>query len=371
MIPPLHVDSQATLRDALHHLQGASIFYLDTEFDSTRDGATLCLLQLSDGNRIFLLDPFAVDLAPLAQALGAPGVEWVLHAGRQDVALLCSQLRIQAPSLLFDTQIGWALQSPESGVALAYLEFLVLGVQPAKGHQMDDWRKRPLNASQLAYAARDVAHLPALRSALASRLGVLGRSALVYPASHEALLPPAEPAAPLSLASFRNAWQLDPPAQAALRGIIAWSNGLPPAAAALLPEGKVLLAIAARRPDTLDELGRIKGVHRRLVNERGAELLRVLELSRCEDPSRPFVPLIPPPYATHDEHCARARLDLLRAHASRLLDVAPELLLPSRLLERLRPILVATGDLTALLPHIKGFRRVLLEPVWQEAINAC
>ena len=365
------IDSPAALDAALAALRGCSLLYLDTEFDAVRGGATLCLLQLSDGERIFLLDPLAVDLSPLREVLGAPDAEWVLHSGRQDVPLLCQLLRIPAPERIFDTQIAWALLSPEHGVALAYLEFLLLGIQPEKAHQTDDWKRRPLPPHLRSYAARDVAHLPALRACLAERLDARQRRFAVHPASREAVAPPPEPSAPLSLASFRNAWQLDPPSQAALLALIDWANGLSPAEAEeLLPEGKILMAMAARRPATAEELGKMKGVPWRLAPRRGAEVVSLLRRAAAEAREGAFIPLSPLPYATHEDIWARARLELVRAHASRLLDIAPEVLLPARLLDRLRPRLVASGDLAPLLDHIEGFRRDLLAGVWNQAISA-
>src|SRR5918998_6805665 len=71
---------------------------VDTEFVSERRyQALLCLVQVavpdpdsSDGVRTDVLDPLegGFDPAPLAAMLADPAVEVVLHAGRQDVALL-------------------------------------------------------------------------------------------------------------------------------------------------------------------------------------------------------------------------------------------------------------------------------------------
>lgn len=363
------IDTPEALRDSVAELQGRSVFFLDTEFDSAHGGPSLCLLQLSDGQKTYLFDPLALSLAPLAELLGAPGVEWVLHSGRQDVPLLCRLLNVSTPERVFDTQVAWALVSPEAGVALAYLEFVLLGVQPAKGHQIDDWRRRPLPPHLLAYAARDVAQLPALREQLSARLDAAGRLFAVYPASREAVDPPPEPPSPLTLASFRNAWQLDRPAQAAMQALITWANTLSQEEARDLPDSKILLSLASRRPATVDELGQMRGVPRRLTARRGAELVTRLRDAAERASDADFVPMKPPPYATHDEIWARARLELVRAQACRLLDAAPEVLMPARLLDRLRPRLAATGDLASLLDRIEGFRHALLAPVWSEAIR--
>src|ERR1700716_1171599 len=73
-------------------------FGIDTEFMSEgRYRALLCLVQVAvddrtapGGTRMILIDAFRdeVDVKPLAELLPDPGVEIVLHAGRQDVAIL-------------------------------------------------------------------------------------------------------------------------------------------------------------------------------------------------------------------------------------------------------------------------------------------
>ena len=70
---------------------------LDTEFmGEGRYRTLLCLIQLAvpDGadadERIELVDPLAEDLdgAPLADVLADPAIQVVVHAGRQDIALI-------------------------------------------------------------------------------------------------------------------------------------------------------------------------------------------------------------------------------------------------------------------------------------------
>ena len=72
-------------------------FAIDTEFVSERRyQALLCLAQVAvpdaeaeEGVHTEVLDPLnGLDPSPLAAALADPGVEVVMHAGRQDVAIL-------------------------------------------------------------------------------------------------------------------------------------------------------------------------------------------------------------------------------------------------------------------------------------------
>src|SRR5437660_7873358 len=72
-------------------------FGIDTEFMSEgRYRALLCLVQIvvddpgsETGTRIELIDSLTdVDISPLRDLLADPAIEIVLHAGRQDVAIL-------------------------------------------------------------------------------------------------------------------------------------------------------------------------------------------------------------------------------------------------------------------------------------------
>lgn len=359
----------ARCAEALAHRPSPSV-YLDTEFDAGRDKTTLCLLQLCDGRESFVIDALKVDLAPLAGALTGEGAEWVLHAGRQDVELLCSALSLREPPVLFDTQIAWALTTPEAGVSLAYIEYRALGVRAGKAHQADDWRRRPLSESQIAYAKRDVEHLPELRRRLGQRLDEHGRLSICHDASREAIWPGAEPRVRLSLSSFRNAWQLDAPSQAALLSLIDLANrSIAAHGGRELPsDGKTWLSIAARLPRRRDELARIKGVPSRFVSQHGDEVVHLVAQAIARS-HEGFVPLEPPPYVTTEELLARARLEMVRARACELLSAAPELVLPNRLLERMASALLSGEPLRSLLSHCHGFRLALLSPIWADAIT--
>jgi ribonuclease D len=51
---------------------------MDTEFESSRRGQLLCLIQVSTGTETFLVDAIRLrDLHPLGAVLGAAGSEWV------------------------------------------------------------------------------------------------------------------------------------------------------------------------------------------------------------------------------------------------------------------------------------------------------
>ncbi|MBK7584138.1 MAG: HRDC domain-containing protein [Myxococcales bacterium] len=361
------VDSETELRTVAASLAEAQTLYLDTEFDSTRDGKTLCLLQLSGGEQVHLIDTLRLSsLEPLRGVLADPARAWVLHAGSQDVELLALRFDLKAPPRVFDTQVAWALTSVEHSVSLSYLKFRLLDLRSGKSHQADDWKRRPLPAAQLAYAAADIEELPALHNALCDRLRERSRGELVFEASRELIWPVRDEPEPMSLESFRNAWQLDARSQAALRYLVDWYNNLSPRDQGFAPEAKTLLAIAGRLPGSLDDLARIKGVNRRFADHHGADLVKGTRSAAASADTAGFVPIDPPPYATEREILLDGWLSLARAQLSTDLCVAPELVFPGRLMRRLKARVVETGELASAGELFEGWRRQLLADAFAE-----
>jgi ribonuclease D len=355
------VDTRPALEAAAAALSGAKTLYLDTEFESSREGTTLCLLQLSRGDEAYLFDALRLTaLEPLARVLGAADTTWVVHAGQQDVPLLAERLSLAAPPRVFDTQVAWALLGPEWSVSLAYLVYRVLGIRTGKSHQADDWRRRPLPPAQLAYAAGDIEHLPALHAELAKRADELGRADAVLEASAEIVWPERDAPGELSLDAFRNAWQLDPHGQAALRWLASWYNALDARSRRQAPEPKTLFSIASRLPETGAELARIKGVPKRWAAEQGNRIAGELMRATARADAADFVPIEPPPYATFEE----IELDGFLAHARAQIcvevGVAPELAFPGRILKRMKQAIETSGDRAAGAAALTGFRSALL-----------
>src|SRR3954454_14772479 len=92
---------------------------LDTEFmPEGRYRPLLCLVQIVVGEHVEVLDPLVdrFDPTPLAEVLADPAIEVVLHAGRQDVAILRPEWRTPFATV-FDAQVaaGFAAFSAQAG----------------------------------------------------------------------------------------------------------------------------------------------------------------------------------------------------------------------------------------------------------------
>ena len=174
-------DSQAALDEAVSAMRAASVVGVDTEADSRhRYPEKVCLVQLSDGERTYLVDTLAdLDYDGLGRLLADPAVEKVLHGADFDIRGLDRDFRFPlAPC--YDTSIAARFVGLER-VGLASLLDELLGVSIPKDHRLQraDWSRRPLGAEALDYAASDVAHLGELRAALDERLRGLGRAGWV------------------------------------------------------------------------------------------------------------------------------------------------------------------------------------------------
>ena len=263
---------------------------LDTEFmPEGRYRPLLCLVQIAAGDEIAVLDPLAgFDPGPLAEVLADPGVEVVLHAGRQDVAILRREWRTSFTNV-FDTQVaaGFAGFSAQAG----YNGLLhdVLRIRLPKTASFTRWDTRPLTDEQLRYARGDVEHLLALADEVARRLAERGRLEWAREECR-AIADATDERDP------EEAWRrlprvasLDARDRAVARELAAWRERT--AAGEDRPVGSVLrdptvIELAKRRPPGRRELAQIRGINPDAVRRRGSDILAAIERGRRAEPVR-------------------------------------------------------------------------------------
>ena len=265
---------------------------IDTEFmPEGRYRPLLCLVQVCVGDEVAVLDPLRNalgDTAPLAAVLADPAVEVVLHAGRQDVAILRRAWNTTFANV-FDTQIaaGFAGFSAQAG----YTGLLhdVLKIRLAKSASFTRWDARPLTPEQLRYAREDVEHLLPLADELQRRLS--GRGRLDWAR---------EECQPIADATDERdpdeVWRrlpritgLDPRSRAVARALAAWRERT--AAAEDRPVGSVvrdptLVELAKRAPSNREELAQIRGAGPDVVRRRARDILAAVERGRAAPPIR-------------------------------------------------------------------------------------
>jgi len=149
---------------------------IDLEFHSEgRYTPLLCLVQLGLRDRFVVVDPFRVNLAPLAPLLMHPGIRKIVHAGGQDIALLRRETEA-TPVNVFDTQIAAAFLGYGEATGYATLVQRFAKVSLNKRQQFTDWTRRPLLPEQIEYALNDVRYLFPVYDGLLEQLAQQGRT---------------------------------------------------------------------------------------------------------------------------------------------------------------------------------------------------
>src|ERR1017187_8502264 len=163
----LPLANSAQIAEAAAQARVSGRLGIDTEFMSEgRYRALLCLVQVAvddpDPGRapqIILIESLQdPDVDPLAALLGDPAIDVILHAGRQDVAILRRAWRTELNNI-FDTQIAAGFAGCSAQAGYGNLLGSVLGLRVGKTASYTRWDSRPLTSEQLGYAGEDVAHL--------------------------------------------------------------------------------------------------------------------------------------------------------------------------------------------------------------------
>ncbi len=264
---------------------------VDTEFmGEGRYRTLLCLIQLAvpeqagDGESIALLDPLdaQAELKPLAAALEDPAVRVVVHAGRQDVALLRRELRCEVTNI-FDTQVaaGFAGLGAQSSYDSLLTE--VLGLRVAKTASFTRWDARPLSAEQLAYAREDVVHLLELATELERRLSERERLDWALEECRALELVSDERDPTTIFERLPRVGGLNASARAVARELVEWREQTAerqnrPVQSVLSDAG--LVEVARRRPASQEDLTRIRGVGASSQGRRARELLDAVARAR-------------------------------------------------------------------------------------------
>ena len=290
--------SELALQELAQGARAAGRFALDTEFmGEGRYRTLLCLVQLATpqvpgmAERIELLDPLEEGLtaAPLSAVLADPRVEVVVHAGRQDVALVRRRFGAEVRNV-FDTQVaaGFAGLGAQSSYESLLAE--LLGVRIAKTASFTRWDTRPLTAEQRAYAREDVMHLLELAAELERRLLALGRLEWAREEC-EVLERASDERDPQAIFErLPRVRGLGASARPVARELVLWRERT--AARQDRPVQSILsdpalMEIARRRPSSRAQLEQIRGAGGGSVRRRAQELLAAVQRGQARPPEPP------------------------------------------------------------------------------------
>jgi ribonuclease D len=272
---------------------------IDTEFVSERRyQALLCLVQVAvpdpgepEGVRTEVLDTLAggFDPAPIAAVLADRSVEVVLHAGRQDVALLRRSWETEVTNV-FDTQVAAGFLGFGNQEGYEALVRRVMGVRLRGAEGFTRWDKRPLTAQQLSYARDDARCLLALGDELERRLAEAGRLDWAREECRALEGASDERDARRAYERLPRLGRLDPEGRAVALEVAEWreqtAKRIDRTPAFVLPD-QALVELARRRPEDRPGLEHIRGLPPQALQRRGTELLEAIERGRRREPPSP------------------------------------------------------------------------------------
>ena len=156
----IYIDSLEDLAFLNKELLAKPFVGVDTEFRRTRkDNMRLALLQINDGEEIYLIDTISID-KPKNQVsfLFSEDVTKIFHSCKEDVEAIYSWTDKKIVNI-FDTQLAHSLLSDDYSIGYQALVEKKLDIVLEKKETRSNWLRRPLSSSQLQYAALDVEYL--------------------------------------------------------------------------------------------------------------------------------------------------------------------------------------------------------------------
>lgn len=356
------IADNASLTNCVEQVMACEVVVLDTEFMRTDTFYPIpALLQLSDGEHHFLIDPLAIDnWEPLKQLFLSPSTLKVLHSVSEDLEVFQRLLGV-LPQPLLDTQIGAALAG--FGVGLGYQRLLdnLLGIAIVKDETRSNWLQRPLTDAQCEYAVLDVVHLMPAFLKIRAALEQQGRMPWWLEEGERCIARAQEPIDAFDyFRKIKTAWRLSASDQLCLRALCAWREQM--AREHDVPRGRIVkdavcVELAKRRPQTVSSLARIKGIAPSSVRRYGETLCELVASDYVDDGS---IVLESPLNSAQkaQANAFRASLDGLSERAS----------LPRELLASKKDVedSVRQGRLA---PGLEGWRSAHLKPILDEVLN--
>lgn len=295
---PAVINSSERLHDAAAAWRQAKVVGLDTEFVRERTyRAALGLVQVSDGETAWLVDPLAVDdLSPLTELLEDRTTTKVIHSGSEDFEVLHNHLGARMHAVV-DSQIACAMLGQSLQLGYHHAAQWLLDVEVEKDQTRSNWLRRPLSDDQHRYAALDVVLLPFMIERLRPQLEAKHRWSWLEEEVGRAIQKSVQDTDPQSAwMRIGGAGGLDDLQRTALASLAAWREEV--AIRKNLARGFVipdagLMALARRQPSTIADIKTIESIHPRAASRYGDTWSELIDLARSQQPVAPLPQLSP------------------------------------------------------------------------------
>lgn len=282
------INSNEALKSLCDQLAAFKLIALDTEFIRTNTYyPKIALIQLSDGQDIWLIDVLAInDFLPLKHLLESPDITLIFHACAEDLEVLDHSINIQ-PTHIFDTQMAAGIVNIGYCMGYARLVDSLLDIQLDKQETRSNWLARPLTQRQLDYATVDVLHLHRLHSILMDMLDQQGRVKWFEEETKELFKVVDQRKNNQDYYTrIRGAWRLNAQSLSTLRHLCHWREDLSRSKdvpKSRIAKDNVLFDIAKKMPRSKQQLHTIDDWHPASIRRYGELILKQIEVSHSQD----------------------------------------------------------------------------------------
>ena len=170
----LYIKTDKALSEYRKLLQSEDIKILamdfEGEFNLHQYGETLCLIQIYDGKRFVIIDPFHISNDELKITLENRDITKIFYDASSDKVLVFKQYGIRINAILDLMDLVQLLDLQKKGLDSVLENILGLSVVKKKKFQMHNWTIRPINEEALQYALGDVEFLFPLKDSLMQKI---------------------------------------------------------------------------------------------------------------------------------------------------------------------------------------------------------
>lgn len=164
------ISSDGDLREYRKYLDHNNIEIVSMDFEGEYNlhiyGEKLCLIQIYDGDKYFVIDPFGISKEELAKTLENRKVIKIFYDAASDTKLVYKQYGIRMQSVYDLKILVDILDFKGKGLDSVISRLLKITITKKKKFQRHNWTRRPVDSDAMQYALSDVEHLFELKDKL-------------------------------------------------------------------------------------------------------------------------------------------------------------------------------------------------------------
>ena len=165
-----YIKNDKELADFRKYLKTENVKILSMDFEAEyflhQYGEELCLIQIFDGKKYFLIDPKEISTNELKSLLENRDIIKIFYDASSDKSLVFKKYAIEMNSIMDLMDFVQVLDFQKKGLDSVLKDILNTNVSQKNKFQKHNWTKRPIQKEALEYALGDVEYLFILKDAL-------------------------------------------------------------------------------------------------------------------------------------------------------------------------------------------------------------